>query len=333
MGIETALGLLGGIMGGVGGVASAMGSPGMPAQIDPAIAAELSARGIDIQEYQMNMQAAQLGMTLPFSQDLQQYPLEANRMLQDAYTQGFGGTFTSLQEAMEGAAAGKETTYTRNLLAKMEQDIGQRGVRDAEAAMQRMSQAGISPDSPMYQEVMANLDKAKSEQLLTADREVRLQQGKEGMEQAQNFLRWGASAPRLPGGQTPDTPQTAEQRSQGARAEVDKWYEEQKKNTNPWMPGAMLNLQKEYQNRLKDLPQAPSQYGTGMDLAGGVTHPPEREVRNWFETTPEEEGGNRTPLGGNMMPGGHRQSWYEDRGYKFDQQGNVLETPGRAGTG
>jgi len=205
-------------LGGIGSIIQATGDPPMPAQMSPEMQAYLQERGLDIQQFQAewsaNLAAAKLGMELPFQQDLQVYPLKMNQALQEAYETGFGQTFGSLKDAMQGAAEGKETAYTRNLLTKMEEDIGRQYESAVQQRAQALAMAGISPDSPAYQESMAKLEREKLGETLQAERDVRLQQGERGLEQAMNWLRWGATTQRIPGVQAPEIPQTSTEKQE-----------------------------------------------------------------------------------------------------------------------
>lgn len=214
MGVETTM-AVGMLLGGVGSMASSMGGQGgVSAQIDPEVAAELAAKGVDMNEFQANLSAAQLGMNLPFTQSLMQYPVEAQRALQDAYSTGFGKTYGSLKESMEAAAKGEETAVTKNLLASMEQDVGRQYESAANQRAMELAQSGIDPSSPAYQAAMQDIEKAKRESALSQARTIRTEQAEKGVGQAMNFLQWGASAQKLPGTELPSTPLTAEQRFQ-----------------------------------------------------------------------------------------------------------------------
>ena len=253
-GIGAGIGLIGGLISAIGG--------STPEGLSAEALWALESGKLDINEFYANLAAAKLGQELPFQQAMTKWPVEFRSQIQKAYETGYGGLEASFVDFAEAALAGKETEYTKNMVARSNEQVGKKYDQGKIELQQQLASQGITPDSPAYAQAMLNLEKEKQYMMASTSRDIFIQQGEKALETGENMLRFGATSERLSGMEVPDAPLTAEEKAAQAQgegqnllAEADEWYQGRMKEiegmSGPMQMAARMQAKMQYDMKKK----------------------------------------------------------------------------------
>lgn len=209
----------GAFLGGVGGMMSAFGSDS-PAQIDPAVQVALEQQGIDVSRFMANLEAATRGYTLPFAQDLQQYPLQVQQAVQNAYTQSYGGIERGALNYGEGAFSGAPSPVATSAINNLAQTYAPMRATAQGQVASNLASANISPDSPLaqYLQSQGQLDLSRSFGQNAAS--IATNQANQDVQNALRIWETGQNAQHIAGTQMPEVPQTPADEQQARVADI-----------------------------------------------------------------------------------------------------------------
>lgn len=282
------------IIGAIGSIAAAGvsaaagGDQGYP-QIDPEIAAELQAMGIDIAQFQANQGAQQQAWT----QELQQYMPKLAQSFQDAYEKNYGAIEKSMRGYAEDIMAGKTSPFVENLLARQGVTTGRNRNQALEQAKQQLSALNIDPSSPAYADMLRRTMEDVDRRGLEAQSAIMTEF--QNPEIARRILEQGQTTERMSGLQMPEVPQTPQQQLAGYDTQRASALNSEISSLEAKIPGmssfaraaakAKLSVLKKQQGSLLS-PRAPFQT---------VQQPKERTVPGFYEN---KLGSGRKRIGG-----------------------------------
>lgn len=272
--ISAGSSLLSGIFGGLFG--------GGPAQIDPAIQAELSAQGIDIERFRANLAAAQLGASLPFAQDVEKYGAGIKAALAEQYTKSWGGVERAAAKMAEMAASGQVSPGMSRFINDYKQSAGRALGTTMENARFNLGGANLDLTSPAAQNMLMEQERQGKLAIEGQAAEMGAQDIAQMRNMVPNLLQWASSTERMAGTQYPELFQTAQEKeAAGLQSEIDRLTQELN-NVKPGFLGEFgaKRRRAEIQSRLDQLNARLGQVNSG-NMFGTVEHPLENPVRNW----------------------------------------------------
>jgi hypothetical protein len=257
-------------------------SPGTAPQIDPEIAATLGLDDRLVQRFNANLQAALQNAQLPFQQDMAQYGPELQQALQSAFDRDFGALQNVMTSQSLAALRGDLTPEMQNYLAASGERVGKQTDFAKQDAMQRLTQAGYTPEDGAWQEQMRQVESEGRENYLRTERDIRQM----AQQQAQNMLQFGATSNRLAGTQVPGLPQTHENRLQTQLGDVDQQIAELQARIDKAPKGMAsmlaIPLQMQMQNLQSQRGQIQNQLKAGP-FSAEVPRMSQGEVATWME--------------------------------------------------
>ena len=277
----AAASLISGLMGGSG-----------PAQVDPAVQAELQARGIDIAQYMANLEAAALGMRLPFEQDLAKYPISVQQELGKAYETAYGSTERAAIAMAEKAFTGQPTEATQTMLNDYASTAGTQMKAQEQNNLLRAAQGGLDKSSPAVQAQLAEQERLSREGMMKGQNQLAFDANQQDQQNAMTLLDRAQNSQRIAGmygwneetqtfDNVPQAPQTAGDRQMAGMTNQLAQLK-QNRDASQGSTGMGSGFQRAALDRqIAQMEQQISAFQQNPANFGQVQHPDARNVGSW----------------------------------------------------
>ena len=217
----STVGDVGSVLSGVGKLGSAIfGGGATQTGIDPQVAAELEAQGLDINRFLANLQERQFLTDTPFNQAMAKYAAQSGALSQDFLNKMYGGAEEGAGAFAKRALSGELSPVSENLLRGVDVQTGQGSNMLKSQIMQNLAAQGIDPDSPAAQQIFAQ--EMRKYGVDQSQNRTALEEGirQSDLATANNLLSGARNAPRLAGQGTPDMVQTQAEQEAAAKEAV-----------------------------------------------------------------------------------------------------------------